>query len=410
MSPLKAVTLVLSALITICYAYQAVYLFLPLFFKGKSKKTEHHRRYAILIAARNEEAVLPQLLRSIQMQDYPAHLVTTYVVADNCTDQTAQVAACSGAVVVTRTNTQQVGKGYALQYLLQQIDTACHDAFLIFDADNLLAPDYIRKLDQAWTDDYDAFCGYRNSKNLATNWVSAGHGLWYLHDSIHLSRSRHIVGVPCAVTGTGFGFTRNLLERMNGWHFFTLTEDIEFSVWCATRGIRIGYCHDAVLYDEQPETVRQSFRQRIRWTQGTFQISFRYAKDMFRGLFRGGKIAPASLEALTLSLWGYLLGIACSILGFTSSILSYGWLGAVHWFLLALAGLYLTGILVGALTVISERRRIRATRKQRLMAVFAFPLYLLTYIPIFVAAIFRKRRWTPIEHKPVRSSEEFSKL
>lgn len=413
MSPLQALKLIailLGALLSICYAYQFIYLFLPLFIKNRTKKTAHLRRYGILIAARNEEAVLPQLLQSIQNQDYPAQLITTYVVADNCTDKTAQVAAAAGAVVITRTNTRKAGKGHALQYLLQSIDTTCHDAFLIFDADNILSSDYIRKLDMAWTEDYDAFCGYRNSKNWGSSWVSAGHGLWYLHDSIHLSRSRYLVGLPCAVTGTGFGFTRNLLDRMGGWHFFTLTEDIEFSVWCATRGIRIGYCHDAVVYDEQPETLRQSFRQRIRWTQGTIQISFRYAGDMFRGLFRGSAVTPASLEALTLSLWGYVAGILCGILSLVRSTLSYGWLGAVHWLILALAGLYLTGILVGVLTVLSERKRIRASRKQLVLTVFAFPLYLLTYIPIFAAAIFCKRRWTPIEHKRTLSADEMAKL
>lgn len=413
MSPLqilKLITVLLGALLSICYAYQFVYLFLPLFLKKRTKKAAHLRRYGILIAARNEEAVLPQLLRSIQAQDYPARLVTTYVVADNCTDNTAQVAAAAAAVVITRTNTRKVGKGHALQYLLQSIDTARHDAFLIFDADNILASDYIRRLDQAWTDEYDAFCGYRNTKNWGSNWVSAGHGLWYLHDSIHLSRSRYLVGLPCAVTGTGFGFTRKLLDQMGGWHFFTLTEDIEFSVWCATRGLRIGYCHDAIVYDEQPETLQQSFRQRIRWTQGTMQISFRYAGDLFRGLFRGGAVTPASLEALTLSLWGYVAGILCGILGLVCSVLSQGWLGAVQWFGLSLGSLLCTGLLVGALTVMTQRKRIRATGKQKFLAVFAFPLYLLTYIPIFVAAIFRKRQWSPIDHKHTLSADEMAKL
>ena len=94
MSPLlvlKTVSIALTALIMVCYGYQAVYLFLPLVAKRKSGRRKTQHRYAVLIAARNEENVLPQLLRSIQAQDYPAELVTTYVVADYCTDRSSDL-------------------------------------------------------------------------------------------------------------------------------------------------------------------------------------------------------------------------------------------------------------------------------------------------------------------------------
>lgn len=265
---LKGLSLFLVTLTTICYLYQIVYLIVPFFEKRRKHKPVRLHRFAILIAARNEEAVLPHLLESIRNQGYPAELLDTYVVADNCTDRTAEVARAHGAQVFQRFNKQQVGKGYALNFLLQQIDGNVgldqYDAFLVFDADNLLEPDYVSQINQTCSDGYEAFCGYRNTKNFGGNWLSAGYGIWYLHDSTHLNRSRMMLGTTCAVTGTGFGFTRALLERCGGWHFFTLTEDIEFNTWCATHGVRIGYCHDAILYDEQPESFRQSWRQRTR--------------------------------------------------------------------------------------------------------------------------------------------------
>ena len=269
LSILRSISLVLAAVTTVCYFYQIVYLFLPLLKKQKPLETTQNRRYAILIAARNEEAVLPHLLDAIRAQDYPQDLITTYVVADNCTDRTAEVARAGGAQVFCRSNKIQIGKGYALNFLLEQIDgndgLHNYDAFLIFDADNLLQPDYVRQINRLCANGFDAFCGYRNSKNFGSNWISRGYGLWYLHDSCHLNQSRMLLGTTCAVNGTGFGFTRQLLDRMGGWNFFTLTEDIEFSTWCATRGIRIGYCRDAELFDEQPENFLQSWRQRTRW-------------------------------------------------------------------------------------------------------------------------------------------------
>lgn len=394
----------------ICYFYQIIYLILPLVLKKRPGGIPKATRFAILIAARNEEAVLPHLLDSIRAQDYPADLITTYVIADNCTDRTAQVAREHGARVFTRRDTRHVGKGYALNYLLQQIvqqgELEKYDAFLIFDADNLLRPDYVSAMNHVCSQNYEAFCGYRNSKNYGSNWLSAGYALWYLHDSTHLNRSRMLLGTACAVNGTGFGFTRQLLERMGGWNFFTLTEDIEFSTWCATHGVRVGYCHDAILYDEQPTSFRQSWRQRTRWVQGGLQVSVRYAKDLFLGLFKGGRTAYASFETATLSLWGYGMSILSFGTTLASIFLTERWLGLAHAVVVSLAGSYATLFVIGFLTVLTEYPRIRATRGQILMSLFSFPVFMMSYVPIGLSAVFRKFQWQPIAHNVAISVDE----
>lgn len=404
------ISLVLIILTTVFNAFQVVYLFVPFFVKRKPHKQPKQNRYAILIAARNEENVLPHLLDSIAAQDYPAELITTYVVADNCTDRTAEIAAARGAHVFPRFNTEKVGKGYAINYLISKIREEgtyeSYDAFLVIDADNLLMPDYITQMNMTCSDGYDAFCGYRNSKNLGTNWISACLAMWYLHDSVHLNQSRMLLGNPCFVTGTGFGFTRKLLDLQGGnWSFFTLTEDTEFSTWCATRGIKVGYNHDAMLFDEQPEKFKQSWRQRTRWTQGGIQVSIRRRKDYFQGLKRGGRTTYASFEALMLSMWGYILGILCGIFGVINTLLTAGWTGIGIMALSALPVLYFSMFFVGLLTTITEWDRIRATTGQKIMALFTYPLYMITYVPICITAIFRKFHWPPIEHTVAVSAD-----
>ena len=410
LSILRSLSYALAVITSICYFYQIVYLILPLLKKPRPLEATALRRYAILIAARNEEAVLPHLLASIRAQDYPAELITTYVVADNCTDRTAEVARSGGARVFCRFNKTQIGKGYALNFLLGQIDgnegLDRYDAFLIFDADNLLLPDYVRQINKVCSNGYDAFCGYRNSKNFGANWISQGYALWYLHDSCHLNQSRMLLGTTCAVNGTGFGFTRRLLERMGGWNFFTLTEDIEFSTWCATRGIRIGYCRDAMVFAEQPENFRQSWRQRTRWTQGGLQVSIRYAEDLLRGLLKGGPTAYASFETATLSLWGYGMGVVCCGMTLLVTFLAERWLGLGKAILLGLAGTYGSMFVIGALTMLTERKRIRATFKEKIQSLFAFPLFMMTFVPIALSAPFRKFQWQPIAHTVAISAEE----
>ena len=410
---LRSISAVLMVLTSVCYLYQIVYLILPLIKKQRPHRSEKRHRYAILIAARNEEAVLPHLLDSIRAQDYPAELITTYVVADNCIDRTVEVARAGGARVYARYNRKEVGKGYALNFLLEQIEKNdgldSYDAFLIFDADNLLLPDYVTQINKICSDGYEAFCGYRNSKNFGTNWISQGYGLWYLHDSCHLNQSRMLIGTTCAVNGTGFGFTRRLLERMGGWKFFTLTEDIEFNTWCATRGVRIGYCRDAVVFDEQPEKFSQSWRQRTRWTQGGLQVSVRYAKDLLRGLFKGGWTSYASFETATLSLWGYGMGVICGGMTMLVTFLAEQWLGLGRAILLALAGTYGSMFAIGALTLITEWKRIRAATGQKIRSLFAFPLFMMTFVPIALTAVFRKFQWQPIAHTVAISTGELQK-
>lgn len=399
---LKAIGSILVFLTSICYLYQLIYLFLPLWERKPVHKQERLHRYAVLIAARNEEAVLPYLLDSIRDQDYPAELIDTFVVADNCTDRTAQLARAHGATVYPRFNKTQVGKGYALHYLLEQIRSneglSQYDAFLIFDADNLLSRDFVSQINKTVSDGYEAFCGYRNSKNFGANWLSGGYGLWYLHDSTHLNRSRMMLGTSCAVNGTGFGFTRSLLEKMGGWNFFTLTEDIEFSTWCATGGVRIGYCHDAVLYDEQPTSFRVSIRQRTRWTQGGLQVSIKYAGCLVRGILRGGRTGWASFETATLSLWGYGLSAICGGVTLMLTFMAGRWHGIMQAVLLALLGTYLSCFAIGVLTLLTEWHRIRATKEQKILAAFSFPLYMISFLPIAATALFRKFQWLPVEH------------
>ena len=410
MTFLNLLSTVLLLITFACFSYQAIYLILPIFQKTHLQDTDKRTRYAVVIAARNEEGVLPHLLQSIAAQDYPRELITTYVIADNCTDRTAAVAAQHGATVYQRFNTRQVGKGYALNYLFRQIrqsgDWGRYDAFLVFDADNLLEPDYISQINKVCGAGYEVFCGYRNSKNFADSWVSSGHGIWYLHESTHLNQSRMILGNCCTVSGTGFGFTRQLLERLDGWNFFTLTEDVEFRTWCATHGVRIGYSHDAVLYDEQPITLPLSVRQRTRWVQGGIQVSLRYAMDYLRGIRRGGRTGWASFESATVSLWGYGLSAASVLIRFLAIFLASRWLGLAQALLVTLITSYLSIFVSGALTVALEHRRIRATRQQKIQAVFTYPLFLMTYLPVSIYALFAKRQWKPIAHTAAISMGE----
>ena len=401
---LRTINAVISALFFICYTYQ--FLYIPLVLAKKPKPLTapaRPHRYAVLIAARNEENVISGLLDSLRAQTYDMSLVTVFVAADNCTDRTAAIARAHGAVVYERFNQLNVGKGYALDFLLQNIGADYpegFDGYFVFDADNLLAPDYIERMNEMFSNGHQIVTSYRNSKNYGDNWISAGYALWFLRESRYLNHARFLLGTSCAVSGTGFLFSRQVLEETGPWPFHLLTEDIQFSVDQVTRGRKIAFCPDAVLYDEQPTTFRQSWNQRLRWSKGYLQVFRGYGAKLLRGAAGGSfscyDMAAAIMPAFVLSAAAIVCNVTAAVLGairgadLTIALWSVGQM---------LLNMYLTLFILGAITTVTEWRRIHTKAVKKVIYAFTFPLFMFTYIPISFAAIFCKGEWKPIEHR-----------
>lgn len=400
---LRTINAVISALFFICYTYQ--FLYIPLVLAKKSKplaSPSKAHRYAVLIAARNEESVISGLLDSLRAQTYDMSLVTVFVAADNCTDNTAAIARAHGAVVYERFNQLNVGKGYALDFLLQHIGAdypAGFDGYFVFDADNILAPDYIERMNEMFSNGHEIVTSYRNSKNFGGNWISAGYALWFLRESRYLNGARTRLGSSAAVGGTGFLFSQRILNESHGWRFYLLTEDIEFSVYHILRGEKIAICESAVLYDEQPTDFRQSCRQRLRWAKGYVQVFLRYGGQLLRGAARGSwscfDMSMSILPAFVLTSLCLLANITLTILGLMQ--------GAGVWFALrslleCMGSILATLLVLGGITTVTEWHRIHATTAQKLVYTLTFPLFMLTYLPISLAALFMKVEWKPIHH------------
>lgn len=400
---LRTINAIISALFFICYTYQ--FLYIPLVLAKKPKVLAvpaRAHRYAVLIAARNEENVISGLLDSLRAQTYDMSLVTVFVAADNCTDSTAAIARAHGAVVYERFNQLNVGKGYALDFLLQHIGAdypAGFDGYFVFDADNILAPDYIERMNEMFSNGHEIVTSYRNSKNFGGNWISAGYALWFLRESRYLNGARTRLGSSAAVGGTGFLFSQRILDESHGWRFYLLTEDIEFSVYHILRGEKIAICESAVLYDEQPTDFRQSCRQRLRWAKGYVQVFLRYGGQLLRGAARGSwscfDISMSILPAFILTSLCLLANITLTVLGLMQ--------GAGVWFALrslleCLGSILATLLVLGGITTATEWHRIHATTAQKLVYTLTFPLFMLTYLPISLAALFMKVEWKPIHH------------
>ena len=400
---LRTVNALISALFFICYAYQ--FLYIPLVLAKKQRPLPcppSPHRYAVLIAARNEAAVSGGLLDSLRQQTYNPALLTVFVAADNCTDGTAAIARQHGAVVYERFNHINVGKGYALDFLTQHVRADYpqgFDGYFVFDADNLLEPDYIEKMNAVFSGGYEIVTSYRNSKNYADNWISAGYALWFLRESRYLNGARTRLGSSAAVGGTGFLFSQRILDESHGWRFYLLTEDIEFSIYHILRGERIAICEDAVLYDEQPTGFRQSVRQRLRWAKGYIQVFRRYGAALLKGTARGSwscfDMSMSILPAFILTALCLLANITLSVLGLMQGD---GLWFAMRSLLECMGSILATLLVLGGITVTSEWKCIHAPAWKKVAYTLTFPLFMLTYLPISLAALFMKVEWKPIHH------------
>ena len=386
---------------TICYTYQLFYVLVVLTRRAPKKVARANHRYAVMVAARNEETVIADLIHSIKVQNYPAELIDIFVIADNCTDNTADVAREAGAIVFPRSNDKLVGKGYALDYGLkaiwEQYADRDYEAFFVFDADNVLDVNYFREMNATFDNGAKASTSYRNSKNFGSNWISAGYGVWFLREAKFLNQARLTLNTSCAVSGTGFFIAADILKAAGGWKWHLLTEDIEFSAASIIDGVRISYCPTAVLYDEQPVTFRQSWRQRLRWARGFLQVFMKYGFGLLKGIGKGHfSCYDMSMTVMP----AYVLTVSLIVAYLVTGLTGAGTvLPMVHYVLQMVAGLYATLYVVGLFTTITEWKNIHTTPAKKVLYTFTFPIFMLTYIPISLVALFsRKVQWKPIEH------------
>ena len=408
--PIVSFNFLIGTLLTLCFVYQGVFFFIGLLHgEVKLPCAKKLHRYAFFIAAHNEEPVIGNLVRSIRDQDYPAELIDIFVVADACTDNTAEAAREAGAIVYERNDLARKGKSWVMDYGFERILSEYpgkYEAFFVFDADNLLSRDYVRIMNDAFDQGFLAVTSYRNSKNFGSSWISAGYATSFLREARFLNNARMICGTSCAVSGSGYLISTKIIEGMHGWDFHTLTEDIQFSTFCAIHGVRIGYA-PAEFYDEQPVTLPASIKQRMRWTKGFYQVFFTYGRQLLKSIAVFRRFAAYDL-LMTIAP-GMLLTLISLLANGTFLIvgsLSHGFLATdtelemcLGSIVMTLASMYGTFFLMGLITTVTERKHIHCPQRWRVLAnLFTFPLFMFTYIPLTVAALFLKVDWVPTPH------------
>lgn len=389
----------LVLILTTYWCYQFVISLCALVkLKDKPYITNKNHKFMAIIPAHNEERVVANLIESLKNQTYDRNLYDIYVIADNCTDKTAQVAKKAGAIVYERFDQAHKTKGYALQWFLKQKikENADYDAFFVFDADNIVDKNFIINMNKKLCQGEEVVQGYRDIKNPTDNWITAGYALfyWTMHRMYHLAR--YNIGLSPLLNGTGFMVKFDVVKP-NGWETETLTEDIEFSLKQIIKGKKLGWATDAIVYDEQPTSFKQSWSQRSRWTVGHMQCLKTYT----------GQLAKALKEHKTLMNFDGLLYIAGTtpmlVLTFGVMFLNIIMYAAKEMstqlliinILNYLIPTLLLPVGTAAIVMILEKKPI----KPMIKGMLCYPLFMGTWVLINLKCLFkRETSWEKIEH------------
>lgn len=285
----KHIYVIIGTVIAVLTFHKSIYWAIGFLFTRKFKPAKKKHKYGILIAARNEKAVIGNLLDSINKQDYPKDKLTVFVVADNCTDNTAEIARKHGAKVYERFDDTKKTKGFALEFLFENIEKDygidSFEGYFIFDADNLLNKNYISKMNDAFDEGEKIITSYRNTKNFDENWIASTYALHWIRSIRTNHRARSVLRLATNIQGTGFLFANEIVR--NGWHYTGLTEDRALTADAVARGYQITYQDEAEFFDEQPISLKVALRQRLRWSKGHLLAFVETGPKLFINIFFG---------------------------------------------------------------------------------------------------------------------------
>ena len=274
---ISTVTAVFQISVFVIMMYYFILGWAGIYRKKEKKNYKPKNKFAMIVAAHNEEVVIGKLIESMLNQDYPKELFDIFVIADNCDDNTAKVAREYGVYVYERFNKKEKGKGYALEWLFDKIFKMNnkYDAVAIFDADNLVSKNWCKEINSKMEDGYKVVQGYIDSKNPNDSWIATSYSIAFWTQNRMFQLARANIGLSNQIGGTGFAVNTEVLKEL-GWGATCLTEDLEFTCKLILNGEKVGWAHDAIIYDEKPLTLKQSWVQRRRWMQGFTDVASRY--------------------------------------------------------------------------------------------------------------------------------------
>jgi 1,2-diacylglycerol 3-beta-glucosyltransferase len=235
-------------------------------------RSTRRMRFDVIIPAHNEAAGIAEAVRSVQAIDWPADRFRVVVVADNCTDTTAEVAAQAGAQVLVRNDVELRGKGHALAFAFSNSrERNWADAVAIVDADSRASANLLEAMAARMERGESAVQVHYGVTNIHASWRTRLMAIAMAAFHSVRSRGRERLRLSCGIRGNGWALTHALLEKVP-YTSFSLTEDLEYGIELGTHGVRVAYADEAHCDGEMVSGEKDARSQRRRWEQGRLML------------------------------------------------------------------------------------------------------------------------------------------
>ena len=416
--------MVILMIIGIPFFLQLIYMLLYFLPKKTFKKTEKKNKICVVIPAHNEEDVIYDTVKDLFInQDYPHNLFDVYVIADNCTDKTAELAKKAGAIVFTHidNNPKHHMVGYALKYGLKEllkIDEVKHYDFMIrLDADNHINKEFFNLMNDAYNSGAKIARPYESALNMTQNSFTKACGLYYIFDSRCSSRVRERLHLDAHVNGPGSLTDFDIIRKIGGYDTTTMCEDTEFNWKRMFEKVKCHYVEDAVVYEDLPSTLKDTYYRNKRLGAGNTRLFFKYTPKLWFYTFKNLNLSFIE-NWLTyifipicpiLCIWlpgYYIYAYVYHLLGGGSSFTgTFLWFKDVDWItytstmILFMIGVLFVfcGLLQATLLVITDYKKMGAkNRKELISGIVLFPIFSIIYVITITIGIFSKPKWNKI--------------
>jgi cellulose synthase/poly-beta-1,6-N-acetylglucosamine synthase-like glycosyltransferase len=299
------------------------------------------RRFAFIIPAHNEEKVLEHTLRSIQSVNYPPDLYDVIVIADNCSDKTAEIALRNGAVVFERIDDKIKGKGAALNWIFTQIHDRLprYDGLVFVDGDSIVSENFLEEMNTSLHEGQLVIQASDLVLDNSTSWrvQLALIALALVNHVRPLGKSR--LGLTTTLKGNGMCFAGEVISQIS-WDERSLTEDLDMGLELARRGIIVQFNPRAAVHSIMPTTSAGALTQRMRWEGGKFHSMLTTTPGLLKAAWKQRNITllDAALETVLPPLVLFLLiALLCAMLngiltwglGLNTEVLFWGWIGVI---------------------------------------------------------------------------------
>ena len=413
------ITLICLVLIFIA-SYMLIKEYLVALKGSKIKLTRNYNEpsFAIIIPARDESLVISNLLDSIKRQSIKVNPKDIYIIVESRKDKTVEIAKSRNINIVYRRDLTKKRKGYAIDDAVKKILKAKkhYDMYFIFDADNILDRNFFKEMIKSYKKGYDIGIGYRNTKNGNSNIYSAASSLTFSMINTFSNNYKVKHNLTLTVSGTGFYIKGEILEKLGGYPFNSLTEDYELSLYAVLNNLTSNYNTKAKYFDEQPTSYSVTIKQRTRWVKGYFVSRNKYYLLLKEKLKNKDDNYPSVYITLVgvkpyillvVSVILYLANLIYRII--SNSIVKIEITSLLLQFFVIILFIYLVLVIFTGVLLIKEKDNLRLNRKMKVKVLFYNPIFLASYVKCLYLALRNKDlTWEKIEHSDNISLEELN--